>query len=127
MGCCDSKSKAENATGLKLERKRPAKTYSLKVVVCGNIGVGKTALIEEFSKLQDQKNQASDEKTYNSNRRNQTSWTDIKLEDGDGDTINTKMYDIAGNVAGLEHAKMFDAHCILICYSIIQESSFEEI
>ena len=38
-------------------------------------------------------------------------------------------YDIAGHASGLCEAKSYarDAHCILLCYSIASEQSFEEI
>ena len=108
---------------------RPPKQINLTVVVCGNIDVGKTTLIKAFSTLQSQKNQSSDEKAFNTKKAFKTSLTNIKLNDRNGDTVNTKIYDIAGNAQGRDDAKTFksEAHCILICYSINKESSFEDI
>ena len=47
----------------------------------------------------------------------------------EGDWCHVTTYDIAGNQMGKKDAQQYsqEVHCILLCYSLISESSFEEI
>ena len=91
-------------------------------MIMGGIGVGKSTLIEALQKCKSQKN----EDNQRPNTRSTVSSFSAITKQGD---FSVTTFDIAGHASGLCDAKSYarDAHCILLCYSIASEQSFEEI
>ena len=93
---------------------------TLKVVLIGGSGVGKTCIINNFM------GDIFEQETVTSGRSN--NYTIIELEELN-QKINFKIWDTPGSIKFKETNKYFykDANAICLCYDSIRRDSFEEL
>ena len=107
----------------KQTNKEAVGVYNLNVVICGALQVGKTTLTECLVTKQNQQ-----DKTYEPTKIADNNQLDEPVE-CDGDKCFVTFTDMAGNYNAKQLAKLFtkDADCILACYSLTSEMSFDEL
>ena len=99
-------------------------TESLKVVLIGESGVGKTSIINQFAKgVFNQDIMSTNGATFTTNKK------EFKQPDGSIKNISFEMWDTAGQEKYRSLAKMFfkEASVALIVYDITSLKSFNEI